>query len=207
MGSAGYVNLFFDGKLLIENDKSYLPGELFFMMGSTEKRVVVRNLVKGRSYAIEARGKFRWRAGLLTIPYGIRLGANRIVDAQEQLDAAAELASTSDLAIVVVGLTGEIETEGYDRKNIECVPLISLSDPDLSCSLPGHQNALVETVLSANRNTIIITQSGMPVQMPWVNKAHTLVQSFYGGNEVGNGIADVLFGKVNPSGRLPVSFP
>ena len=47
----------------------------------------------------------------------------------------------------------------------------------------------------------------MPVEMPWLEKAHTLVQSFYGGNEVGNGIADVLFGKVNPSGRLPISFP
>jgi beta-glucosidase len=47
----------------------------------------------------------------------------------------------------------------------------------------------------------------MPVAMPWLDKAHTLVQSFYGGNEVGNGIADVLFGRVNPSWRLPVSFP
>jgi len=65
----------------------------------------------------------------------------------------------------------------------------------------------VEAVLGANPNTIVITQTGMPVAMPWLDKAHTLLQSFYGGNEVGNGIADVLFGKINPSGRLPVSFP
>lgn len=74
-------------------------------------------------------------------------------------------------------------------------------------SLPGNQNALVKAVLAANPNTIVITQTGMPVQMPWLDQAHTLLQAFYGGNEVGNGIADVLFGKVNPSGRLPVSFP
>lgn len=74
-------------------------------------------------------------------------------------------------------------------------------------SLPGHPNALVGALFAANPNTIVITQTGMPVEMPWADKAHTLVQSFYGGNEVGNGLADVLFGKINPSGRLPVSFP
>lgn len=119
LGSAGYLNLFFDGKLLIENNETFEAGELFFMMGSTEKRVTVKNLVKGRSYTIESRGKFRWQQGFLTIPFGIRLGAKRIVDPQHDIDAAVSLASTSDLAIVVVGVTGEIETEGYDRKNME----------------------------------------------------------------------------------------
>ena len=65
----------------------------------------------------------------------------------------------------------------------------------------------MEAILAANSNTVVVTQTGMPVAMPWLDKVHTLVQSFYGGNEVGDGIADVLFGKVNPSGRLPVSFP
>jgi beta-glucosidase len=74
-------------------------------------------------------------------------------------------------------------------------------------SLPGAQDDLVKAVLAANPNTVVVTQTGMPVAMPWLDQAHTLVQSFYGGNEVGNGIADVLFGKVNPSGRLPVTFP
>jgi beta-glucosidase len=119
MGSAGYLNLFFDGQLLIENNENFQPGEMFFMMGSTERRAMVRNLVKGQSYAIEARGRFRWQSGFLTVPYGIRLGAIRVVDPQENISAAAALASASDLAIVIVGSTGEIETEGYDRKNME----------------------------------------------------------------------------------------
>lgn len=119
MGSAGYLNLFFDGKLLIENNETFQPGELFFMMGSTEKRVVVRNLVKGKSYSIEARGKFRWQPSFLSVPFGIRLGARRIVDPETAIVAAAALAAESDLAIVVVGLTGEIETEGNDRKNMK----------------------------------------------------------------------------------------
>jgi beta-glucosidase len=119
LGSCGYLNLFFDGKLLIENNESFEAGELFFMMGSTEKRAIVKNLVKGQSYTIEARGMFRWQPGFLNIPFGIRLGAKRIVDPQDAIDAASTLAASSDVAIVVVGVTGEIETEGFDRKNIE----------------------------------------------------------------------------------------
>jgi beta-glucosidase len=121
LGSCGYLNLFFDGKLLIENNKTFEAGEMFFMMGSTEKRATVKDLIKGRSYTIETRGKFRWQQGFLTIPFAIRLGAKRIINPQDAIDAAASLAASSDLAIVVVGVTGEIETEGYDRKTIEYV--------------------------------------------------------------------------------------
>lgn len=73
--------------------------------------------------------------------------------------------------------------------------------------LPLASDALVEAVLDANPNTIIVTQSGAPVAMPWVDRADTLVHGFFGGNEVGNGLADVLFGKVNPSSRMPLTFP
>ena len=52
-----------------------------------------------------------------------------------------------------------------------------------------------------------MTQSVTPVAMPWISKASTVLQAFFGGNEVGNGLADVLFGKVSPSGKLPVTFP
>lgn len=74
-------------------------------------------------------------------------------------------------------------------------------------SLPGLTNQLVFEVLRANPNTVVVNQSGTPVEMPWIDKASTLVQAFYGGNELGNGLADVLFGKVNPSGKLPLTFP
>lgn len=119
LGSAGNVNLFFDGKLLIENDASYEVGELFFCMGSTERRVVVKDLVKGKPYAIEVRGKFRYGLGFIQMTYALRLGAQKIEDPQVKVKAAADLAAKSDLAIVVVGSTGEFETEGFDRKNME----------------------------------------------------------------------------------------
>jgi beta-glucosidase len=74
-------------------------------------------------------------------------------------------------------------------------------------SLPGHLDALIAAVAAANPHTVVVMQSGTPVEMPWIKSVAGLVQAWYGGNEGGNGIADVLFGDVNPSGRLPLSFP
>jgi beta-glucosidase len=73
--------------------------------------------------------------------------------------------------------------------------------------LPGTANKLVSAVLAVAPNAIIVNQSGTPVTMPWVDQAATLVQAFYGGNDVGNGLADVLFGKLNPSSKLALTFP
>ena len=74
-------------------------------------------------------------------------------------------------------------------------------------SLPPHSDDLVNAVLAANPSAVIITQSGQPVSMPWRNTAKTLLHTWYGGNEGGNAVADVIFGRINPSGRLPVTFP
>ena len=54
---------------------------------------------------------------------------------------------------------------------------------------------------------MVVNQSGTPVTMPWIGQAHTLIQAFYGGDELGNGLADIIFGKVNPSGKLALTFP
>ncbi len=75
-------------------------------------------------------------------------------------------------------------------------------------NLPGRVPELLAAVLKANPDTIVVTQCGMPFNMlPWADKVKTHLHAWYGGNETGNGIADVLFGKVNPSAKLPVSFP
>jgi beta-glucosidase len=73
--------------------------------------------------------------------------------------------------------------------------------------LPSHMDALITAVAVANPNTVVVMQSGTPVAMPWVDEAGAIVQAWYGGNETGNAIADVLFGDANPSGKLSLSFP
>jgi len=102
---------------------------------------------------------------------------------------AALAASQADVAIV---FATQYQTEGYDV-------------PDLS--LPDGQDALIAAVAAANPNTIVVLQTGGPVAMPWKDRVKAIVEAWYPGARGGEAIADVLFGKVNPSGRLPVTFP
>lgn len=74
-------------------------------------------------------------------------------------------------------------------------------------SLPGRSDELISAVAKANANTVVVVQSGTPVEMPWVDEVPAIAQAWYGGNECGNAIADILVGGVNPSGKLPISFP
>lgn len=74
-------------------------------------------------------------------------------------------------------------------------------------SLPGHMDALISAVSAANPSTVVVMQSGTPIAMPWISSVNALVHAWYGGNETGNAIADILFGAVNPSAKLPLSFP
>jgi beta-glucosidase len=102
---------------------------------------------------------------------------------------AALAASQADVAIV---FATQYQTEGFDL-------------PDLT--LPHGQDALIEAVAAANPNTIVVLETGGPVLMPWKDKVGAIVEAWYPGARGGEAIAEVLFGKVNPSGRLPVTFP
>src|SRR5205814_4932904 len=76
-----------------------------------------------------------------------------------------------------------------------------------SLTLPNEQDLLIQTVSAANPRTIVVVASGGPVLMPWLNQVPAVLESWYGGQELGNALADVLFGDVTPSGKLPVTFP
>jgi beta-glucosidase len=102
---------------------------------------------------------------------------------------AAELAAPDDVAIVVVRDYG---TEERDR---------------LQLALPGDQDQLVQEVAAANPRTIVVLMTGQPVDMPWLDSVAAVVEAWYPGQEQGNAIARVLFGDVNPSGKLPITFP
>lgn len=102
--------------------------------------------------------------------------------------AAANLAKTSSIAIVFVT---QPMREGQDAPTL---------------SLPGHQDALVDAVAAANPNTIVVLETGGPVSMPWIQKVKGVVEMWYPGIGGAQALANILFGDVNPSGRLPVTF-
>jgi beta-glucosidase len=108
------------------------------------------------------------------------------------LDRACELAAASDLAVVMIEHPPGVETEGHDRTGL---------------SLPIHHNELVSRVCAANPRTVVVVNTGSPVAMPWAGSAAAIVQLWYPGQELGDSLADVLTGAVNPSGKLPVTFP
>ncbi|KAI0321982.1 glycoside hydrolase family 3 protein [Amylostereum chailletii] len=191
---AGRGSLFINKNLAV-NLMDPPDGDSWFGLGTADLCATVKGLKAGQAIPIEMRmsnASFLSKGAPFTTRGGIRLGAVRIVDPQEAIAQAVSLAKQSDVAVVMVGLNHELESEGFDR-------------PDMK--LPGLTNELVTKVLKANPNTVVVNQSGSPVEMPWVDEAHTLIQAFYGGNELGNGLADVLFGKVNPSGKLSLTFP
>jgi beta-glucosidase len=102
---------------------------------------------------------------------------------------AAQRAAAADVAVVVVG---DQESEGGDRASL---------------SLPDGQDQLIAAVAAANPHTVVVVDSGAPVLMPWIDKVPAVLEAWYPGEEDGNALAAVLFGDVNPSGKLPVTFP
>jgi beta-glucosidase len=94
--------------------------------------------------------------------------------------------------VVVVGSDSEWESEGFDRRTLD---------------LPGRQAELVERVCAANPRTVVVVNTGAPVSTDWADRAAAMVQAWFPGQEGANALADVLFGTVNPSGRLPVTIP
>ncbi len=102
---------------------------------------------------------------------------------------AAALAAQADIAVVFVS---RHEQEAFDI-------------PDLD--LPDGQNELIAAVAAANPHTIVVLEAGDPVSMPWLSQVRAVLEAWYPGQEGGQAIADVLFGTINPSGRLPLTFP
>ena len=110
-------------------------------------------------------------------------------DAGTDLETAAKLAAASDVAVVFVS---QHTSEGRDVPNL---------------SLPGNQDELVSRVAAANAHTVVVLETGGPVLMPWIDKVSAALEAWYPGIRGGEAIASVLFGDVNPSGKLPVTFP
>jgi beta-glucosidase len=184
--TSGRSRLFVDGAVRIDD---WTPGEHdgpFFEPGSSEKTVDIE-LAAGQSVELRLEYSSEGTVGGQTL----RLGCLPPIPT-EPIEAAVDLAAGSDVAIVFAGLSGEWEREGADRMDM---------------GLPGEQARLIEAVAATNENTIVVLNSGSPIPMGWLGEVGAVVQAWYPGQEAGNAIADVLLGDVNPSGRLPTTFP
>ncbi|MFF9318968.1 glycoside hydrolase family 3 protein [Streptomyces sp. NPDC014735] len=110
----------------------------------------------------------------------------------ELIAEAVEAARTADAAVVVVGTTERVESEGFDRTSLK---------------LPGHQDDLVRAVAAVNPHTVVIVNSGSPVELPWRDEVAAVLLGWFPGQEAGHALADVLLGAEEPGGRLPTTWP
>ncbi|KAM0322149.1 hypothetical protein ACHAQA_009637 [Verticillium albo-atrum] len=194
----GASSLYLDEELIVDNSTVQRGGTFHFGKGTLEEKAIVR-LVQGQKYKIKvefasAPASKLVKPGVVNFGGGAgRLGMVQCVDDNEAIAAAVNAAKCADITILCAGLSRDQESEGFDRPHME---------------LPRAVPRLFAAVLAAAPDTIVVTQSGTPFNMlPWAENVKTHLHAWFGGNETGNGIADVLFGAVNPSGRLPLSFP
>jgi beta-glucosidase len=125
-------------------------------------------------------------------PLAVRLGIVAAPDEEAALDQAVQAAAAAAAAVVVVGSAETTESEGFDRATLR---------------LPGRQDELVERVSAVNPRTVVVLNSGMPVLMPWASQVAAVLYAWLPGQAMGDALADVLLGRAEPGGRLPVSMP
>lgn len=105
---------------------------------------------------------------------------------------AVETAKNADVAVIFAGLPDTFESEGYDREHMR---------------MPDCQNYLIQEILKVQKNVVVVLHNGSPVEMPWADEVSAVLEAYLCGQAVGAAEADILFGKVNPSGKLAETIP
>jgi len=185
----GTARLYLDGRLLIDD-----PGITLETQSVTLHLVADQPHALRIDYAADRPEQYTPVPGEVStsglIGSKVRLGWEHPADmVPPAMQEAAALAARSDVAVVVV--------RDYRNEHAD-LPSLTLSN---------EQDLLVQTLVAANPRTIVVLATGGPVLLPWIDQVPAVLASWYGGQEQGNALADVLFGDVNPSGKLPVTFP
>jgi beta-glucosidase len=182
LSQIGRAMLYVDGRAIIGGGRGRtLPAQVDFGASLQVAKVALR---AGRHYRI----RVDYVSSPITfhsLHFGVRVPPGTI-------EEAVRAARSADVAIVFVGSSPSTETEGRDRQSLQ---------------LEGRQNELIEAVLAANPRTVIVLNTGSPRLLPWADRAPAIIEGWLAGEEEPDAIAQVLFGEVNPSGKLPFTFP
>ncbi len=171
------VRMYIDGKKVLDYWVDSKPGQFKIIRYKFE----ADKLYDLQVDFYENIGSCRCRLGFAPFDYG------------NKLDEAVEVATKADITILCLGLNMFMEGEAVDRDELD---------------LPVDQLALLDAITAVNQNTIVVLNNATPILMnDWLDKVPAVVDALYPGQEGGNALADILFGDVNPSGRLPLTFP
>ncbi|KAF9770597.1 hypothetical protein IL306_011837 [Fusarium sp. DS 682] len=196
--TTGKADVFVDGEKVFHRPQEpvLLPESFYFYKAKIERRFTLE-MVAGKEYKVELHSWATDPDVLSKIGGAMFQGASlrfmEYVDIPGAITDAADIAASSDAAVVFVGTTNEIESEGYDRDTMD---------------LSSDQYDLINAVVSRNPKTVVVNMSGSPVTVsPFIDQVPCFLQAWFAGQECGHAIARVLLGHVNPSGRLPMSWP
>lgn len=194
----GTALIYVDGKLVVDNKTKQTFGNTFFNLGSVEERGQIE-LKLGQEYEVKVEfgcgSTSSLTKGLPKDAFGVgslQFGVTKVTDDEEEIAKAVAMAKANDKVVIFTGTSQEYESELFDRSDMK---------------LPGKQDLLVSEVFKLNPNTIVVNYSGTPCEFPWAEEVPLILQLWFGGNELGPAIADVLFGDVNPSAKLSITFP
>nr|WP_247614249.1 glycoside hydrolase family 3 C-terminal domain-containing protein [Streptomyces sp. RG38] len=190
LGVAGFgrMSLSLDGRPLLDGDFPPDTDDPAVIHVDPPVRCATAELAVGQDALLVARRQLAPGTGRATVVSA----APPAPDTADCLDQAARAARSADAAIVVVGTTEHDESEGHDRTSL---------------ALGAAQDALVRAVAAANPRTVAVVNSGGPVELPWREEAGAVLLGWFPGQEGGAGLADVLFGRAEPGGRLPTTWP
>lgn len=192
IGAAGHSRMWLDGALVLDEFVGVEGDQLGAAFLNPPARSVPVEVEAGQEVAIRIEYDVvqdETLGGVLAYQFGTEPSDE---DPAVLIDEAVRTATGADVAVVVVGTNSKVESEGYDRDSL---------------ALPGHQDDLVRAVAAANPNTIVVVNSGSPVEMPWRDDVAAVLLTWFGGQEYGNALADVLTGAAEPGGRLPTTWP
>lgn len=192
-GGVGHIRLDIDGETVLDENVALDSGDPAAALLNPPQRHVTRALAVGDEIEVRLVTSIEETMPGLGIILGATLGIRRPQrDDDEEFAAAVELARAAEVAVVVVGTTEQIESEGVDRTSLR---------------LPGRQDELVAAVAAVNPRTVVVVNSGAPVEMPWRDDVAAVLLAWFPGQEFGAALADVLTGTAEPGGRLPTTWP
>lgn len=191
--SVGTGRVYIDGELLIEAAPEGVGDDLGAAFLAPPAVSAPVDFEAGRSRRVRVELRPQRLEGGLSHALSVTFGTEPVeTDADRLIADAVAAAASAEVAVVVVGTNSRVESEGYDRSDLR---------------LPGRQDDLVRAVLEANPRTVVLVNAGSPVELPWRDNAAAVLLTWFGGQEYGAAVADMLTGAREPGGRLPTTWP